>query len=153
MFARTGLRVVFLSLLCAAPLAGGQTIIEPLNQVVALAGVIRKVHGYGPPGYGEDKKTDRRITYWVLDVPTAVNTFCKPDRPEWRSIQCRATKRLRLFFPTSPPNNGLELKAKKLESHEAVVNGVLHRQDTLGQITPIYMNVTDVQPSQLKKRR
>jgi hypothetical protein len=36
--------------------AGGQAIVAPVEKDVALAGEIREVHGYGPPGYGEDKK-------------------------------------------------------------------------------------------------
>ncbi len=139
----------FALLLFVTPVMVAQgAIIVPEDHVAALAGVIKLVHGYGPPGYGANKKTDRRITYWVLDVPTAVNTPCKPDRPEWRSIQCASTKRLRLFFPTLPLNNGLELAAKKLEGHRVVVSGVVHRADTLGEITPIYMNVTALQPVQ-----
>lgn len=123
-----------------------QTIVEPLDTAVALAGKIREIHGYGPPGYGENKKTDTRITYWILDLPTIVNSLCTPERPEWQSVDCKATKQLRLFFPTSPTNNGLELKAKALMGHRVIVTGILHRQDTLGEITPIYMDVTEVKP-------
>jgi hypothetical protein len=35
--------------------AGGHAILEPLDQGVALAGELGEVHGYGPPGYGENK--------------------------------------------------------------------------------------------------
>lgn len=134
-------------LLFVLPAKSAQNVIMvPEDQAAAVAGVIKLVHGYGPPGYGEDKKADRHITYWVLDVPTAVNTPCKPDRPEWRAIQCASTKRLRLVFPTFPANNDLERAAKDLEGHKVVVSGVIHRADTVGEITPIYMNVTGVQP-------
>ena len=131
--------------------ASSQTIVEPLETEVALAGGIKLVHGYGPPGYGENKKTDSPITYWVLELPTLVNSLCTPEKPEWQSVDCKATKRLRLFFPTSPTDNGLELKAKGLMGHKAVVTGILHRQDTLGEITPIYMNVTELKPVQTSK--
>lgn len=145
---RSGFFALALLLFVTPAKSAQSAIIVPEDHVAALAGVIKLVHGYGPPGYGEDKQTDRRITYWVLDVPTAVNTPCKPDRREWRAIQCASTKRLRLFFPTFPLDNGLELEAKKLEGHRVVVSGVVHRADTLGEITPIYMNVTEVQPVQ-----
>ena len=35
-----------------------------------------------------------------------------------------------------------------MRDRRAIVNGVLHRRDTVGEMTPIYMNVTDVQPVQ-----
>jgi hypothetical protein len=126
--------------------AGGQTILEPLDQEVALAGELREVHGYGPPGYGENKKVDRPIIYWVLDLPSPVNTVCTPEKPQWEADDCKATKRLRLFFPTLPANNGLEGKAKAMRGQRVLATGVLHRSDTVGEITPIYMNVTELQP-------
>jgi hypothetical protein len=133
-------------LLCTLWRAWGQAIVEPLDREVALAGEIRQVNGYGPPGYGEDKKRDAKITYWVLVLPTPINVLCKPERPEWASEDCGATGRLKLFFPTTPANNGLDLKAKKMKGRQAIVSGILHRQDTAGEMTPIYMNVTDIQP-------
>lgn len=145
---RTKLTLLFACLCCVIWRASGQAIVEPLNREVALAGEIKKVHGYGPPGYGEDKKTDARITYWVLDIPNAINVLCTPEKTEWASVDCKATKRLRLFFPTLPADNGLELKAKAMKEQKAVVTGILHRQDTLGQMTPIYMSVTKLQPVQ-----
>jgi hypothetical protein len=142
---KSSLSRILVFLLCVIGEFGGQVIVEPLNQEVALAGEIRQVHGYGPPGYGEDKKTDSRITYWILALPTPVNVLCTPERPEWSSSDCKATNRLRLFFPDSPADNGLELKAKAMNGHKAVVTGILHKQSTLGEITPIYMNVTQIQ--------
>jgi hypothetical protein len=133
-------------LLCALWRAWGQGIVQPLHREVALAGEIKEVHGYGPPGYGEDKKGDAKITYWVLVLPTPINILCKPERPEWASEDCGATDRLRLFFPTAPANNGLDRKVKEMKGRKATVSGILHRQDTAGEITPIYMNVTDIQP-------
>ena len=124
----------------------GQTIVAPLDREVALAGEIREVHGYGPPGYGEDRKRDAKITYWVLMLPNRIDVLCKPERPEWASEDCGATDRLRLFFPTAPANNGLDVKAKALKGAKAIVSGVLHRSDTVGEMTPIYMDVTDIQP-------
>lgn len=128
--------------------AGGQTVREPLNQQVALAGELREVHGYGPPGYGENKKVDKRIIYWVLELPNSVNTICKPEKPQWEAEDCQATKRLKLFFPTEPANNGLELKAKTMKGHRVLATGILHRADTVGEITPIYMDVAELQPIQ-----
>lgn len=128
--------------------AGGQTVLEPENQQVALAGELREVHGYGAPGYGENKKVDAPITYWVLELPNPVNTICKPEKPQWEAEDCQATKRLKLFFPSQPVNNGLEAKAKALKGRRVLATGILHRADTVGEITPIYMDVAELQPVQ-----
>lgn len=138
-----------LAVILAATLgAGGQTVLEPLNQQVALAGELREVHGYGPPGYGENKKVDERIVYWVLELPNLVNTDCEPEKPEWRAVDCQSTKRLKLFFPSLPANNGLEQKAKAMKGRRVIATGILHRSDTMGEITPIYMDVSELQPAQ-----
>ncbi|MDR5727178.1 MAG: hypothetical protein RB191_06895 [Terriglobia bacterium] len=123
----------------------GQAILQPLDKQVVFVGVVREIHGYGPPGYGEDKKTDSPIIYWVLELPAPINTLCTPERPEWASTDCRATKRLRLFFPTSSSNSDLEVKVRAMKGHRARIGGMLQRQDTAGEITPIYMNVTEAQ--------
>jgi len=133
-------------MVCAIMSANGQTIVEPLDREVALAGELHKVHGYGAPGYGENKKVDAPITYWVLELPNPVNVVCTPEKPQWQADDCKATKRLKLFFPSLPINNEVERNAKVMQGHRVVATGILHRSDTVGEITPIYMNVTELQP-------
>jgi hypothetical protein len=140
--------LVLAFMLCAMVRANGQAIVEPLNREVALAGELRKVHGYGPPGYGETKKVDTPITYWVLELPNPVNIVCTPEKPQWASDDCKATKRLKLFFPTSPADNEVVRKAIIMKGHRVIATGILHRADTVGEITPIYMDVTQLQPVQ-----
>ncbi len=132
-------------LFCATFRAGGQAIVSPPDREVALTGEIREIHGYGPPGYGEDKKRDAPITYWVLELPNPINVPCTPEKPKWADIDCQATKRLRLFFPDPPTDGGLELKAKAMKGHKVIVSGILHRAHTVGEMTPIYMNATELQ--------
>ncbi len=138
--------LVLAFLLSSILVAGGQTVRAPVNRKIALAGEIREVHGYGPPGYGENKKTDVPITYWVLELPNPINVSCAPEKPQWSSDDCRATMRLRLFFPTSPADNELERQAKAMKGHRVFATGILHRSDAVGEITPIYMDVTELQP-------
>jgi hypothetical protein len=131
---------------------GSQTILEPLNRQVALAGELRKVHGYGPPGYGENKRVDSPIEYWVLEPPNPVNTICTPEKPQWAVDDCKAAKQIKLFFPTSPANNGLERKAKSMKGTRVIATGILHRADTVGEITPIYMNVIALQSARAPQK-
>lgn len=124
--------------------AGDRTVLEPLNQQVALAGTLYEVHGYGPPGYGENKKVDTPITYWVLALPNPVNTVCTPERPEWIADDCKETNQLKLFFPDPPAGVKLEIKAKSMRNRKVVATGILHRADTAGEITPIYMDIVQL---------
>ena len=90
-------RAAFVAASCLA--SNAQAIIEPQNREVALAGEVKEVHGYGPPGYGENKKTDAHITYWVIELPNPINVLCTPEKPEWAADDCKAAQRLRLVFP------------------------------------------------------
>lgn len=125
--------------------AFSQQIIKPENQDISLEGTIRLIHDFGPPGYGEDPKHDAHVSYWALEVPSTVNVPCTPTKPEYAKDECGPAKRLKLFF------NGLELTkltdlpAAKWKDHQVIVRGRLHRADTAGEMTPIYMDVSQIQ--------
>src|SRR5208282_46858 len=87
---------------------------------VTLTGRISLRHGYGPPGWGEDPKHDAHIIYWVIDLPTAINTPCKPERPEWAALDCQSTKRLRLIVEG---NEHLLSEAKAAQGFRATATG------------------------------
>jgi hypothetical protein len=134
--------VLMFTMTAFQPQTRSHAILKPEDQPVSLTGQIRFLHGYGPPGWGEDPKHDARITYWVIDLPVAINTPCKPERPEWAATECRSAKRLRLIIEN---NDQLVTQAKALSGRKAIVKGVLRRQDTAGEMTPLYVDVTDIQ--------
>jgi hypothetical protein len=122
--------------------AVAQVVIEPSDRPVSLTGVIKEIHGYGPPGYGENKKTDPPVTYLAIELARPINTPCTPERPEWKSVDCAATKLLKLFFPSSDGSaQQLELSAKQMKGRRVVITGTLERQTTAGEYTPIVFNV------------
>jgi hypothetical protein len=123
--------------------AEDQTVLKPEGKPVVLNGRISLVHGYGPPGWGEDPKHDAKIVYWVIDLPTAINTPCEPERPEWAARDCQSAKRLRLLIEG---HDQLQAEANATQGRRAIVTGVLHRQDTAGEMTPIFMDVTNISP-------
>jgi len=120
-------------------------IIQPTDQPISLSGVLRIVHGFGPPGYGEDKKVDIKISYWVLELPYKLTVACTPSSPDLVDIQCGSTDRIRLFFPIEPVDNDVEVRAKKLLGHKTIVTGILQRRTSMIEITPVYMNVVDIE--------
>ena len=125
--------------------AFSQQVIKPEAQDISLQGTIRLIHDFGPPGYGEDPRHDAHVSYWAVEVPSPVNVPCTPTKLEYAEDECGPAKRLKLFF------NGLELTkltdlpAAKWKDHQVIVRGKLHRADTAGEMTPIYMDVSQIQ--------
>jgi hypothetical protein len=127
--------------------AFSQQVIKPENQDISLQGTIRLIHGFGPPGYGEDHKHDAHVTYWALEVPIPINTPCTPTKPEYAKDECGPAKRLKLFFNSLELMKITDLPAAKWKDNQVIVRGKLHRADTMGEMTPIYMDVSQIQGS------
>ncbi len=117
-----------------------QQVIKPEDQEVSIQGTVRLIHGYGPPGYGEDPKHDSHVSYWALEVPVPINTPCTPAS----DFGCDPAKRLKLFFLNTPLARLNDLPAAKWKDHTVVVVGKLHHADTAGEMTPIYIDVTTI---------
>lgn len=138
------IRVVLLASICVCATSLGQTTVERSDQPVSLTGILKIARGYGPPGYGEDKKVDIPVSYWALYLPMKITIACPPSDEKFKDIDCGETNRLRLFLPDSPPNGELDTQARKLVGRKVVVTGVLQRRDAMIQMTPIYMNVLKI---------
>jgi hypothetical protein len=126
---------------CASP-SHSQQLIKPEDQQVSVRGTIRLVHDFGSPGYGEDPKHDDHVSYWALEVPVPINTPCTPSKPEYAKDECGPAKRMKLFFEGLELKKLNELPAANWKDHQVTVIGKLHRADTAGEMTPIYMDVT-----------
>jgi hypothetical protein len=139
------LRLLFVTVVCFAccPASEAQAIVEPADKQIALTGILKIVHGFGPPGYGANKKVDVKNTYWALALPFEVNLACIPDTPDLADIQCGPTKRLWLVFSEG---KGFELKARELINKQVTSTGTLRRRTTNSQPTPVYRDVADIAP-------
>lgn len=121
-----------------------QQLIKPEDQQVSVKGTIRLVHDFGPPGYGEDPKHDTHVTYWALEVPVPINTPCTPSSPQNAKYECQSAKRMKLFFDGLALKKLSQLPAARWKDRQVVVFGKLHRADTAGEMTPIYIDVTSI---------
>jgi hypothetical protein len=90
------------------------------------------------------KGQDAKITYWALELPSDVTLPCKPDRPELTDIQCGSTKRVRLFFKAGPETTSMESKARTMINRRVTIKGKLHRWTQMIDMTPVNMDVTDI---------
>lgn len=133
---------------CYASVCVGQAIIEPADEPIELSGILRIVHAYGPPGYGANKKADLKINYWALELPVEINLTCTPERADLAAIQCGSTKRPRLFFPA---DRKAESKARRLVGKQVKVTGSLRRWTTNAEMTPVYVDVADIDSVPRKK--
>jgi hypothetical protein len=137
--------LAILMLLClVAPVRAQRPIVEPTDRPVALAGTMKMVHGYGPPGYGEDPKKDVKVSYLALSLTFSVTTLCAPQLPQLQEIQCGAADTLRLIFPTNKEAVALKKKALGLVGKRVLVTGVLRRQESMSDYTRVYMDVAEV---------
>jgi hypothetical protein len=132
--------VCFCILLSIPARALAQQLIKPEGQETTLRGTIRLIHGYGPPGYGEDPKHDAHVGYWALEVSVPVNTPCADSE-----FGCDPAKRLKLFFPNMALVRLSDLPAAQWKDHAVIIHGKLHHADTAGEMTPIYIDVTSIQ--------
>jgi hypothetical protein len=117
----SSIAVVVVSLLTTAVPAFSQQIIKPEDQYISLQGTIRLIHGFGPPGYGEDPKHDAHIIYWALEVPSSVNVPCTPTKPEEAQVECGAAKRLKLFFNGLELTKFTDLPAARWKDHRVII--------------------------------
>lgn len=135
------LSVLVLAFLACQQAKAAAPSLQPEDRQLSLVGRVRLLHTYGPPGWGEDPKHDTRVRYWAIDLPQQITTPCTPDPPT--SSECQSTKRLRLVVESDAR---LLRQARAVNGRKAKVTGILHRADTAGEITPIYMDVIAIKP-------
>ena len=141
---------------CVMPLATVHAqphqVMKPEDQNLSLKGTIRLIHDFGPPGYGEDPKHDAQVSYWALEVVPAVNVPCHPSKSEHLKFVCESVSRLNLFFDGMALYRLDDLPAAKWKNRRVIVHGKLHRADTAGEMTPIYMAVSQIQSFNAAKK-
>ena len=123
-----------------------QATVEPTDRPVAIAGMMRMTHTYGPPGYGEDHRRDLKVSYLALQLSFSVTTTCTPQLADLQNIQCGSTDVLRLVFPINADAADLRKKARLFVGHKVLVTGVLHRQESMADYTKVYMDVAEIAP-------
>ena len=121
-----------------------QQLIKQEEQQTTLAGTIKLVHDYGPPGYGEDPKHDAHVSYWALVPPDPVNFPCTPEKQKFADTDCAPAKQINLYFAGFALKRLNELPAAKWNGQQVIIEGKLHRADTVGEMTPIYMDVSAI---------
>jgi len=120
---------------------------EPTDRQITLYGVIKEIHAYGPPGFGETPKTDSRVTYLIIQLPKAINTDCTPERPEWKDSDCAATDKIHLYFSMTADGSPSELErlAGRFKGKRVSVTGKLSRSVSVAQFTPLVLDVTAIE--------
>lgn len=107
------------------------------QEALRLTGRLRMERHWGPPGFGENPKTDSRFVAWILELPrpVAVRTH----------VQGEATRELRLqriqMFEGSIPVTGWKAKLGRT----MVVSAQLRTRDAApGEVTDAILELEDV---------
>ena len=141
-------RIALFALVTSSVSAQWGSQLEPTDRPVALSGVLRIVRGFGPPGWGESKREDSQMSYWVIDVFKRVRVKCPQYLLEQRDPLCAGTKRLRLVVVSDE----LRAVAGRLSGKRVVAHGFLRLQKSVEEMTPVYMEVIELTPGSRAKR-
>ena len=106
---------------------------------VALEGRLIFETKYGPPNFGENPKTDKRVKVPIVILTKAINVRGTPgDALNATTVQ--GARRIQLVF-TDPAKN-----YKPLAGKDIVVKGTLFHAHTGGHYTDVVMSVQSIEP-------
>ncbi len=112
----------------------------PKNKVIALVGVIKKIHAFGPPWFGEDGHKQKKL-YWVLIVNHKIKIKCNTKKMKIHPKMCGLVGEIELYFPILPRYSYIMKRANDMINKKVILVGVLHKSFTAATVTSIYMDV------------
>lgn len=110
--------------------------------VVELEGRLTIQTKYGPPGYGEDPKTDVKVRVPILLLPEEVNVRGDPEN-ELNQESVNGVKQIQLVLPTGR-------SFSKFVGRRVHVRGTLFHSFTGHHYTPVLMIVHELKEAQQK---
>jgi hypothetical protein len=113
---------------------------------VALRGRLTIERKYGPPNYGEDSATDKKVQLpiLVLDQPVEV---CGDSTSQLNSASVHNVKEIQLFLP------GRTHAYDRLINQSVIVTGTLSAANASGEYTPVVLTATDAKVVALPPHR
>ena len=110
---------------------------------VELEGRLTVQWKYGPPNFGENPKTDKRVKVPIIVLAKAINVRGTPGAAH-NAVSVQGARRIQLVF-TDPA-----MDYKSLAGKDIVVKGSLFHAETGGHYTDVVMSVQSIEP---KRRR
>jgi hypothetical protein len=114
---------------------------EPAS--VELEGRLIVQTKYGPPNFGENPKTDKRVKVPIVVLTKAINVRGTPGAGH-NATSVEGARRIQLVF-TDPA-----MSYKSLVGKDIVVKGTLFHAETGGHYTDVLISVQSIEP---KRRR
>jgi hypothetical protein len=114
---------------------------EPAS--VELHGRLTVELKYGPPNFGENPKTDKRVKVPIVVLTKAINIRGTPGAVH-NAMPVAGARRIQLVFTDPAPDY------KSLVGRDIVVKGTLFHAETGGHYTHVVMSVQSIEP---KRRR
>ncbi|PIF23923.1 DUF4431 domain-containing protein [Candidatus Pantoea floridensis] len=107
---------------------------------VVLSGVMKEELFYGPPNWGEDRKHDEKLLYWILHLNSPLKCVVDANNEQkgWGS-------NVQLII------NGEDYKTKRnLLNHHVTVDGNVMLAVTGYHMTPVLLKDTSFKPTKEK---
>ncbi len=98
---------------------------------------------YGPPNFGENPKTDKRVKVPIVVLTKAINVRGTPGAAH-NATSVEGASRIQLVFTDAATNY------KSLVGKDIVVKGTLFHAETGGHYTDVLISVQSIEP---KRRR
>ncbi|MEG5548729.1 DUF4431 domain-containing protein [Enterobacter wuhouensis] len=109
---------------------------------VVLSGVIKEELFYGPPGWGEDKKHDEKLLYWILHLNSPLKCVidANTEQEGWNS-------NVQLII------SGEDYKTKRnLLNHHVTIDGKVMLAVTGYHMTSVLLKDTSFKPTKKNKK-
>jgi hypothetical protein len=130
----TALNIVS-ALLAQAPTKGEDWLsYEPA--VVELRGKLIVVSKYGPPGFGENPKTDKKVKVPILFLSRSINVRGN-QASDINTESVSGVKEVQLIFQSGIPH-------RQFIGREVVAKGVLFHSVTGHHYTPVLLEVSEI---------
>jgi hypothetical protein len=113
--------------------------LEYQTTVVTLTGTLSAREAYGPPGYGEDPKNDRKERYWLLTLDAPISVAGNP-KDEANSQSESNVKAVQVVYAGKQ-----SFQESWLEKHVSVT-GTLSHAMTGHHRTPVLIEVSELTP-------
>ncbi|WP_240116294.1 DUF4431 domain-containing protein [Erwinia endophytica] len=107
---------------------------------VVLSGLMKEELFYGPPNWGEDRKHDEKLLYWILHLNSPLKCVidANTEQEDWDS-------NVQIII------SGDDYKTKRnLLNHQVTVNGNIMLAATGYHMTSVLLNDTSFKPTEKK---
>lgn len=122
-----------------------EQIVRYSPNLTGLTGILRKEHRFGPPGFGENPKTDPRVSIVVLKLDRPITAVPDPKantKDELDTSRISNIKAVQLWFSGDAVTPPLEVFARRHIGQRVRVEGVIDEAVAPMEFTTLILTVS-----------